>query len=151
MRTLLKIIFALLATAISTYLFEMLFQQLARSPGFGYNILMEDAESFTLGYALFYLLIFYLFLFFSWPTTPKRVLLSSIVILGASLLPILILLAIMFRHTTLDLAGIYQRVQGSFAAVFMTNLIVLVFLNLLFWLVKKPAPKLLPEGALHQP
>ena len=63
---------------------------------------MEDAESFTLGYALFYLFVFYLFLFFRWPTTPKRVLLSSIVILGASLLPILILLAIMFRHTTLD-------------------------------------------------
>ena len=141
MRTLLNIIFTLLATAVSTYFFELLFERLARQPGFGYNIFMEDSEDFNRGYALFYLFIFYLFLFFGWPTTPKRVLLSSLVVLGASLLPILVLLAVMFRHTTLDLAGVYQRVQGSFAAVFTTNLIVLTCLNLLFWLVKKPAAR----------
>lgn len=149
MRTLFKIILSLLATAVSTYFFEVLFEQLARHRWFGYNIFMEDTEDFNLGYALGYLLIFYLFLFFRWPTTPKRVLLSSIVILGASLLSVLTVLTRNFWHTTLDLAGVYQRVQGSFAAVFATNLVVLVFINLLFWLVKKPASKPLFTGSAH--
>ena len=149
MRTFSKITLSLLAAVLSTYLFERLFQQFSEYNWLGYNVFMEDAESFTLGYALFYLFIFFLFLVFRWSTTSKRVLLSSALILVGGLLPVLAVLTRNFRHTNLDLAGIYQRVQGSFAAVFVTNLVVLGLINLLFWLMRKPAPKLLFKSATH--
>ena len=134
----------LLTAAAGTWLVEALYYYFTQ---YSYSMLADGQANFRIPYEFFYLALFSWALLFRWSVSRPRILFASSVVLLVSLLPVTAIVVTAYVHSTLPLSRIWERIQGAYMALIVAQFIVLVLMNLLFWLVKKPASKLLLEGA----
>lgn len=137
---------SLLTAAAGTWLVEALYYYFTQ---YSYSLLADGQADFRIPYEFLYLALLSWAVLFHWLGSRSRLLLASLVALLGSLLPITIIVATAFAHSSLSFPQIWERVRGAYEPLITAQFIVLALINILFWWMSRPALRHLLKGAAH--